>query len=110
MGIVMGKELPGFPMAKINVKTIEALKAPGYHGIGDGLYLQITTKNARSWIYRYQLAGHRHDMGLGSAGLALPANGSGWFGSEADIPPHRVRCPFPVPFRTFPRAGGNGRF
>jgi integrase len=60
-------------MAKINLKTIEALKASGYHGIGDGLYLQITTKNARSWIYRYQLAGHRHDMGLGSVGLVTLA-------------------------------------
>jgi integrase len=53
---------------KLNVKTIEALKEPGYHGIGDGLYLQIR-EGGRSWIYRYQLAGHRHDMGLGACDL-----------------------------------------
>jgi integrase len=32
---------------------------------GGGLYLQITTAGARSWVYRFALAGRRRDMGLG---------------------------------------------
>ncbi|OSQ44671.1 integrase [Marivita geojedonensis] len=31
----------------------------------DGLYLQITPSNARSWILRTSIAGQRHKMGLG---------------------------------------------
>jgi integrase len=41
----------------------------GYHADGGGLYLQVTASGARSWILRYQLAGRRREMGIGSAGL-----------------------------------------
>jgi integrase len=44
---------------------------PGMHADGGGLYLQVTigAKGNRraSWIFRYQLAGAFHEMGLGSA-------------------------------------------
>jgi hypothetical protein len=33
---------------------------------GDGLYLQVTRVNARSWIFRYFSNGKSHEMGLGS--------------------------------------------
>jgi hypothetical protein len=33
---------------------------------GDGLYLQVTRANARSWIFRYFRNGKSHEMGLGS--------------------------------------------
>jgi hypothetical protein len=33
---------------------------------GDGLYLQVTGANARSWIFRYFRTGKSHEMGLGS--------------------------------------------
>jgi integrase len=52
---------------KKNVKQVDSLKTPGYHCIGDGLYLQVRNESSRSWIYRYQLANERRDMGLGSA-------------------------------------------
>jgi integrase len=51
-----------------------ALTKPGLHRIddgGSGLYLQITSARARSWIYRFQLHGVTRDMGLGPA-LAAP--------------------------------------
>lgn len=52
---------------KLNVKQVESLmKKPGLHCVGDGLYLQVKTENARSWICRFQMAGTRRDMGLGS--------------------------------------------
>lgn len=38
----------------------------GDHADGGGLYLQVTG-TARSWIYRYQIARRRREMGLGSA-------------------------------------------
>jgi integrase len=42
-------------------------KPAGMHADGNGLYLQVTTNGARSWIFRFQLDGKRRDMGLGSA-------------------------------------------
>lgn len=41
----------------------------GYHADGGGLYLQVTPSGARSWILRYQLAGRRREMGLGSVAI-----------------------------------------
>jgi integrase len=46
--------------------SIRAIKKPGYHADGGGLYLQITASGARSWIFRYSSSGRRHEMGLGS--------------------------------------------
>jgi hypothetical protein len=64
---------------------------PGFHHDGDGLYLQVTSATARSWIYRrrlrvapsrthgwifpFTLAGKTRDAGQGShptIGLATP--------------------------------------
>jgi integrase len=42
-------------------------KGPGFWPDGDGLYLQVTGSGARSWIYRFTLAGKTHYPGLGSA-------------------------------------------
>jgi Arm DNA-binding domain len=30
-----------------------------------GLYLRVSWVAAKAWVFRYQLAGKRHDMGLG---------------------------------------------
>src|ERR1700730_611138 len=48
----------------LTVKGIETLGS-GYHSDGGGLYLQVVG-SGRSWIFRYQIAGKRRDMGLGS--------------------------------------------
>lgn len=39
----------------------------GMHADGGGLYLQVTSDAARSWIFRYTLNGVSREMGLGSA-------------------------------------------
>lgn len=57
-------------MGKLTDKQIKASK-PGMHADGDGLYLQVRGESessirSRSWIYRFQLAGRRREMGLGS--------------------------------------------
>jgi integrase len=41
-------------------------KAPGLHGDGGGLYLQVTDTGAKSWVFRYKVRGQSHYMGLGS--------------------------------------------
>lgn len=46
-----------------------ATLGPGAHADGGGLYLQVNAAGARSWIYRYQIAGRRREMGLGSASV-----------------------------------------
>jgi hypothetical protein len=48
-----------------SLKIKRALE-PGYYADGAGLYLQVSTGGARSWIYRFMLAGRTRDMGLGS--------------------------------------------
>ena len=53
------------------VNRLDALKIkralePGYYADGAGLYLQVSTGGARSWIFRYTLNGRTRDMGLGS--------------------------------------------
>ena len=39
---------------------------PGYHPDGNGLYLQVISSGAKSWIFRYTRNGREHQMGLGS--------------------------------------------
>ncbi len=45
---------------------IKALNNPGKYADRDGLYLNITKRGTKSWIYRYQLHGRRREIGLGS--------------------------------------------
>ncbi len=39
---------------------------PGMHADGGGLYLRVQDGGNKGWIYRYQLAGKRREMGLGT--------------------------------------------
>lgn len=57
-------------MARL-VNKLSALKAaniskPGWYGDGNGLWLQVSGSGSKSWVFRYDLAGKRHHMGLGS--------------------------------------------
>jgi integrase len=51
--------------------AIEVTKAktPGMYADGGNLYLRIGPTGAKSWIFRYQRDGRRHDMGLGPVSL-----------------------------------------
>jgi hypothetical protein len=44
---------------------IRTLTKIGFHPDGAGLYLQIRSGGARSWIYRFTLSGRTRDQGLG---------------------------------------------
>jgi hypothetical protein len=45
---------------------VKHAREPGMLADGNGLYLQVTRANARSWIFRYYRNGKSHEMGLGS--------------------------------------------
>ncbi len=56
----------GNPMGKLNPKQVENLTEPGTYEDGDGLRLEIKPSGSKSWTLRFQLAGRRREMGLGS--------------------------------------------
>jgi integrase len=56
----------GRAVNKLSVKFTERnnLK-PGLYGDGNGLYLQVSNRNTRAWIFRFMMAGRPRKMGLG---------------------------------------------
>jgi len=51
---------------KLTVKAIDAIKTPGKHGDGGGLFLFVEKTGAKRWVHIYPFAGRRREMGLGS--------------------------------------------
>ena len=43
-----------------------AAQKVGRHGMGDGLMMQVRAPGRASWVWRFQRAGRRRDMGLGT--------------------------------------------
>lgn len=58
-------------MGKLTAKQIENLTDPGTYEDGDGLRLLIKPSGKKYWVLRFQLAGKRREMGLGT----YPATG-----------------------------------
>ena len=52
---------------RLTVKTIVALREPGMHADGAGLYLKVDQTLNRRWVLIYFWHGKRREMGLGSA-------------------------------------------
>nr|WP_312379562.1 integrase arm-type DNA-binding domain-containing protein [Delftia acidovorans] len=52
---------------ELGALAVSRLRGPGLHAVGgvSGLYLQVTSSGARSWILRATVGGKRRDMGLG---------------------------------------------
>jgi integrase len=53
-------------IGRLKALRLDRLTKPGLHADGGGLCLQITSAAARSWVYRFMLAGRARAMGLGS--------------------------------------------
>jgi len=53
---------------RLSARRVATITEPGMHADGGGLYLRVTASGTRGWIYRYQVAGRRRDMGLGRFG------------------------------------------
>lgn len=52
---------------KLTTRQIVALRKPGRHSDGGGLYLRITAAGSRSWVFMTTDGGKRKEIGLGSA-------------------------------------------
>jgi integrase len=58
----------GRSIERLKALTVErSLKKPGMYCDGGGLWLCVSSSSAASWVFRYQLHGSPHEMGLGSA-------------------------------------------
>lgn len=53
-------------MGKLTEVGIESLRDPGRYPDGDGLYILVGPKGAKSWMLRIQVDHRRRDLGLGS--------------------------------------------
>src|SRR5262249_4945875 len=53
-------------IGRLTSLRVERAKEPGMYADGAGLYLQVTSAAAKSWIYRYSLRKKAREMGLGS--------------------------------------------
>jgi len=56
-------------MSKLSARRVETIKAPGFYGDGDGLYLSVKSSGSKSWVLRTVVHGKRRDLGVGSADL-----------------------------------------
>src|SRR5262245_20654950 len=54
-------------MGKLTALKVARATERGLYSDGDGLYLQVSSPTARSWVYRYTLRGKARYLGLGSA-------------------------------------------
>lgn len=52
-------------MSKLTVARCNALKKPGLHGDGGGLYLGVKPGGGKSWYQRIVIRGRRRELGLG---------------------------------------------
>jgi integrase len=59
---------------RLSARAVQAAKKPGLHPDGAGLYLQVSPSGSKSWVWRYQLDGRRHDIGLGPLHLVSLAD------------------------------------
>ncbi len=53
-------------IGKLTTLKVSRVSDVGIYGDGGGLYLQVTSSSAKSWIFRYSRAGRAREMGLGS--------------------------------------------
>ncbi len=55
---------------KLSVKFVEKDKLkPGLYGDGGGLYLQVSDRQTKAWVFRFMIAGRARKMGLGDFDL-----------------------------------------
>jgi integrase len=52
---------------RLSVTRVKALKDPGRHADGGGLYLRITGQGAKAWVFMATVGGRRQEIGLGPA-------------------------------------------
>lgn len=68
-------------MGKLNPKQVENLTELGTYEDGDGLRLVVKPTGRKSWLLRFQLAGRRREMGLGSDKSSVWGSAAGGVGA-----------------------------
>ena len=58
---------------KLTVKTVRAIKEPGFYADGNTLYLRVAPGGSKQWMQRLTINGRRHDIGLGGCGYVTLA-------------------------------------
>lgn len=56
---------------KLSARAVAALREPGRHSDGGGLYLSIDPSGRRRWVFMYTRSGKRVELGLGGRDLSL---------------------------------------
>src|ERR1700727_2090607 len=56
-------------LRRLSARGVEAIRKPGYHADGDGLYLVVDASGARRWAFIFHSRGKRREMGLGRIAL-----------------------------------------
>lgn len=54
------------PINRLTARSAQALKAPGWHADGGGLYLRIQDGGRKSWVIVSTKGGKRTERGLGA--------------------------------------------
>ena len=57
------------PHKALTAKEVQAIREPGRHADGGGLYLLVAPGGSKSWMLRTVVMGTRRDIGLGSLTL-----------------------------------------
>jgi integrase len=57
--------MPKIVFQKLNARQVASIAKPGLHADGQRLYLQVTPKGAKSWVFRYGYDNRVWNMGLG---------------------------------------------
>jgi len=55
----------GRTASKLSVLQTKKPLKPGLYGDGNGLYLQVSDRRTKAWVFRFMIAGRARKMGLG---------------------------------------------
>ena len=61
--------MPKLVRKQLSAVTVKAERRKGWYADGGGLYLQVSSKRSKSWLFRYSLDGRARAMGLGPVEL-----------------------------------------
>lgn len=64
----MGRSM-GRAIHRLSARAVATATTKGYHPDGGGLYLQVSSAGAKSWVLRFKRHGKPREMGLGSASV-----------------------------------------
>ena len=61
------------PINRLSARTVQAIREPGRHADGAGLYLHVESPELKRWVFVYQWQGRRRELGLGKISLVTLA-------------------------------------